>query len=475
MSAPQGVADLSPLVRRREQRAWYWYDWANSGYVTTVGAVLFAPYLTSVAERDACGFTTDVDKGLKCTASLSVLGLSVSPGSLVFYVITLVTIVSAFVLPVVGAVADRSPRRRTLMARLAWAGSLAAGCMFFVEGTNWQLGAFLLLLANLALGASLVVYDAILIDIAGPDERDRVSSRGWALGYLGGGVLLLFNLALVQGHDAVGLDTETAVRVSLLSAAVWWGGFTFVPWRGLRDRGSAYAATGDATGADGSGRTGRDAGLVRGSFTQLRTTLRDLRHYPVTLTFLVAYLFYNDGIQTVIVSASTYGENELGFGTSVLISTILLVQYVAFLGALLFGRVAERIGARRVVLVGLLLWMLIVSAGYFLPENEIAPFLVLAAGIGLVLGGTQALSRSFFSQLVPRGREAEYFSLYQAGERGTSWLGTLLFGLVHQWTDSYRPAIFALIVFFLVGFVLLLRVDPVRGIREAGNQPPAVV
>jgi UMF1 family MFS transporter len=195
----------------------------------------------------------------------------------------------------------------------------------------------------------------------------------------------------------------------------------------------------------------------------------------VTLTFLLAYLFYNDGIQTVIVSASTYGENELGFGTSVLIATILLVQYVAFVGALLFGRAAERLGARRVVLAGLVLWMLIVSAGYFLPENELAPFLVLAAAIGLVLGGTQALSRSFFSQLVPRGREAEYFSLYQAGERGTSWLGTLLFGLVHQWTDSYRPAIVALIVFFLVGLVLLLRVDAVRGIREAGNQPPAVV
>ncbi len=471
MTAPHGIADLSPLVRRREHRAWYWYDWANSGYVTTVGAVLFAPYLTSIAERDACGFTTDVDREVKCAERLSVLGLSVSPGSLVFYVITLVTVVSAFVLPVVGAIADRSPRRRTLLARLAWGGSVAAGCMFFVQGTNWQLGAVLLLLANLALGSSLVVYDAILIDIATPDERDRVSSRGWALGYLGGGLLLLLNLVLVQGHDAVGLSTETAVRLSLLSAAVWWAGFTLVPWLGLRDRGPAYVRP--VAGRPAS--EGPRSSLVRGSFSQLLTTLRDLRHYPVTLTFLLAYLFYNDGIQTVIVSASTYGENELGFGTSVLISTILLVQFVAFLGALLFGRAAERLGARRVVLGGLVLWMLIVSAGYFLPANQITPFLVLAAGIGLVMGGTQALSRSFFSQLVPRGREAEYFSLYQAGERGTSWLGTLLFGLVHQWTDSYRPAIVALVVFFLVGFVLLLRVDALRGIREAGNQPPAVV
>ena len=195
----------------------------------------------------------------------------------------------------------------------------------------------------------------------------------------------------------------------------------------------------------------------------------------MTLTFLLAYLVYNDGIQTVIVAASTYGEKELGFGTSVLVATILLVQYVAFVGALLFGRVAERFGARRVVLTGLVLWMVVVSAGYTLPAGELAPFLALATGIGLVLGGTQALSRSFFSQLVPRGREAEYFSLYQAGERGTSWFGTLVFGLVHQWTGSYRPAIFALVLFFAVGFLLLLRVDPARGIREAGNVPPAVV
>ncbi|CAA9344190.1 MAG: Uncharacterized MFS-type transporter [uncultured Nocardioidaceae bacterium] len=478
MSGPQGIADLSPLVRRRQQRAWYWYDWANSGYVTTVGSVLFAPYLTSVAERDACGFTTDVDAGVRCTERLQVLGLALSPGSLVFYVITLATIASAFVLPVVGAVADRSTRRRTLLARFAWAGSAAAAGMFFVQGTNWQLGAVLLLLANVALGSSLVVYDAILIDVATPDERDRVSSRGWALGYLGGGLLLALNLALVLGHDALGLTAETAVRVSLLSAAVWWAGFTLVPYLGLEDRGPGKADVARPPPADGghaSGVRGPRPGLLRGSFGQLASTLRDLRNYPVTLSFLVAYLVYNDGIQTVIVSASTYGEKELGFSTSVLISTILLVQYVAFAGALVFGRAAERFGARRVVLAGLVGWGVVVSAGFGLPEQEVAPFLVLAAGIGLVLGGTQALSRSLFSQLVPRGREAEYFSLYQAGERGTSWLGTLVFGLVHQWTDSYRPAILALVLFFVVGFVLLLRVDPVRGIREAGNRPPAVV
>ena len=460
MSTPAGIADLEPLARRREQRAWYWYDWANSAYVTTIGTVLFAPYLISVAEQAACGFVGDADR--PCTADLSVLGIAVSPGSLVAYVVTLATIVSALVLPVVGAAADRSARKKQIMAGFAWTGSLAAACMFFVTGSDWQLGALLLFVANICLGSSLVVYDAILCEISTPDERDRVSSRGWALGYLGGGLLLAVNLAVVTLHESLGMSTGLAVRVSLLSAAVWWAAFTLIPYRGIRNRPPVAVVP-------------EQGNLVRQSFGQLWATLRDLRNYPVTLTFLLAYLFYNDGIQTVIVSASTYGEKQLDFGTSVLIATILLVQFVAFGGALLFGKAAGRWGSKRVILVGLVVWMLVVTAAFFLPERNIALFLVLAVGIGLVMGGTQALSRSFFSLLIPRGREAEYFSLYQAAERGTSWFGTLVFGLVHQWTDSYRPAIFALIVFFVVGGALLARVDVRAGIREAGNEQPVVV
>ena len=461
--APDGVPGrpaLEPQARRREQRSWYWYDWANSAYVTTTATVLFAPYLTSVAERAACGFAGTSDH--PCKVNLSVLGLSVSPGSLVFYVVTLATIASALLLPVVGAAADRSARKKSIMAGFAWAGSVAAALMFFVTGSDWQMGTALLFAANICLGSSLVVYDAILCEIATPDERDAVSSRGWALGYLGGGLLLAVNLAVVTLHDSIGLSTAFAVRLSLLSAAVWWAGFTFIPYLGIKDRPPLAVVP-------------EQGNLVRQSFGQLFATLRDMRNYPVTLTFLLAYLFYNDGIQTVIASASVYGDKQLGFGTSTLIATILLVQFVAFGGALLFGRAAARFGSHKVILAGLVLWMVVVVVGYFLPEKQLGLFLALAVGIGLVLGGTQALSRSFFSQLIPRGREAEYFSLYQACERGTSWLGTLVFGLVHQLTGSYRPAIFALILFFVVGGVLLARVRPEQGIREAGNPVPAVV
>ncbi|MCW2771341.1 MAG: transporter [Aeromicrobium sp.] len=443
-----------------EQKAWFFYDWANSAYITTIGTVLFAPYLTSIAERAACGFAGEDDR--KCTENLHVLGLSVSAGSLVFYVVTIATVLSAFVLPIVGAIADRVESKKTLMARLAWSGAAAAALMFFVTGTNWQLGALLLLVANLFYGSSIVVYDAILVEVAEPDERDRISSRGWAFGYLGGGTLLALNLLLVTVLP-FGLSTETAVRISLLSAAVWWAYFTLIPYRGIKDRPPRGVVPID------------DASLLQRSFGQLFRTLRELRNYPQTLLFLVAYLLYNDGIQTVIYSASVYGDKELGFGTSVLIATILIVQFVAFGGALLFGRVAARIGSHRTILYGLGVWIVVVCIGFFLPKEQILPFFAMAVLIGLVLGGTQALSRSFFSQLIPRGREAEYFSLYQACERGTSWLGTLVFGIVHQVTDSYRPAILALIVFFVVGGALLWRLDPRKGVLEAGNVPPAIL
>ncbi len=445
---------------RREQRAWYVYDWANSAYFTTTATVLLGPYLTVVAKRAACP-GQDTDR--HCAHDLSILGLPVNPGSLALYAVTAATLVSAVLLPIVGALADRSGRKRTLLARLAWAGATAASAMVFISGSNWQLGVLLQVIASLCIGSSLVVYDAILIEIAGPDERDRVSSRGWAAGYLGGGLLLAINLVMVSGHASLGLSTEAAVRLSLLSAGLWWGLFTLVPYRGLRDRPAAPRPAGEP------------GSMLRQSFGQLRDTLVHLRGYPQTMTFLIAYLFYNDGIQTVIYAASIFGQEQIKLSSQQLILIILAVQFVAFLGALLFGRVAARYGAFRTILGSLVMWCVVVGVGYGLPVGRFLPFLGLAVLIGLVLGGSQALSRSLYSHLIPAGREAEYFSLYQSAERGTSWLGTLLFGLVFQLTDSYRNAIVALVVFFIVGGLILSRVDIRRGITEAGNPLPSVV
>jgi UMF1 family MFS transporter len=454
---PSGIADLSPLARRQEQRAWYWYDWANSAYFTTIVTVLFGPYMIAVTKAAAPDCS-----GAGCIEKVEILGLGVAAGSLGGYLITFSTLLGALVLPLVGAVVDRSPRKRVHMAAYAWTGALSAASLFFMTGDRWQVGAVAIVLSNVLVGCSLVAYNAILNDIATEDERDRVSSRGWAFGYLGGGLLLALDLGLVLGHDALGISEGFAVRLAMLSAAVWWAAFTVIPFLRLRDRAPLHVV---ATGG----------GLVRSSFGQLAATLRDARRYPVTLTFLVAYLFYNDGIQTVIGTAAVYGEEELGLSTEVLIATILLVQFVAFAGALLFGRLAERRGAISLIRAGLVLWMLVVGVGFLLPGGQVLPFVGLAVAIGIVMGGTQALSRSFFSLLIPRGREGEYFSLYQALERGTSWFGSLVFYLMFQLTGSYRPSIIALVVFFALGLLLLARVDPGRGIREAGNTVPAVV
>ena len=458
MTTVSGIADLSPIDRLRQQKAWNWYDWANSAYYTTVLSVLFAPYMITVA-GNAAG-CTDADD--TCNKTVSLLGLDLAAGSLPFYLTSFATIASAFVLPIVGAFVDRSPRKKWNMGGFAFAGAFFAALLFFLEGDSWQIGAVAIVMSSILGGCSLVAYYAILVDISTEDERDHASSRGWAFGYLGGGVLLAINLGVYLGHDAIGLGEAMAVRLSLLSAALWWAGFTIIPLVRLHN----YAPV-NVVAAEGS--------LFQRSFGQLFATLKDMRNYPMTLTFLVAYLFYNDGIQTVIYAASTYGEKQLKFDKTVLIATILLIQFVAFGGALFFGRLAARFGAYRSILYGTFAWMVIVVVAMFLPERNAILFYLVAVAIGIVLGGTQALSRSFFSLLIPRGREGEYFSLYSAAERGTSWFGTLLFGVTFQVAGSYRPAIFALIVFFVLGAFFLLRLDPKRGIEEAGNRLPAVV
>jgi UMF1 family MFS transporter len=457
--ATTGFADLGPLNRAREQKAWYWYDWANSAYYTTVLSVLFAPYMITVAGRAAgCGDSPDDT----CDKTVSVLGLHLAAGSLPFYLTSFATILSAVILPVVGAMVDRSSRKKWPMAGFAWAGSFFAMLLFFMRGESWQLAAVSIVLSSVLAGCSLVSYYAILCDISTEEERDHVSSRGWAFGYLGGGLLLLVNLGIVLGHGALGVDKELAVRISLLSAAVWWAGFTVIPFARLRNRPALHVVE-------------RGGGLLSRSFGQLFATVKELRNYPMTMTFLVAYVFYNDGIQTVIYAASTYGSKQLRFSDSVLIATILLIQFVAFGGALYFGRLAARYGAYRAILWGTFAWMAIVVIAMFLPTKNVALFLVTGIAIGVVLGGTQALSRSFFSLLIPRGREGEYFALYNAFERGTSWFGVLLFGVVFQVTGSYRPAIVSLVVFFVLGAFFLVRLDPRRGIEEAGNTVPATV
>ena len=449
MTAP--VTEPVPAAaRRREQRGWYWYDWANSVFATSVVTVFLGPYLSDVAEKAAGG----------PGGTLHPLGIPVDPDSVFPYLLSVSTLLQVLVLPVVGAVADRTRRKRELMGGFAYVGALATAGLALVADGRYLLGAGLFLVANICFGASIVVYYSYLPEIAGPDERDAVSARGWAFGYAGGGLLLALNLALFLGRDSLGLSEADAVRICFLSVAIWWAGFTLIPLSRLRDRPRDPA--------------GRDAPAA-GSLRQLAATLRSLRAYPQTLLFLAAYLLFNDGIQTVIGLSAQYGDRELGLSQTVLISTILLVQFVAFGGALLLGRLAARFGAKHTILGSLVVWVAVLCLAFFLQRGSAVQFYLLGVAIGVVLGGTQALSRSLFSQMTPRAREAEYFGFYEISDKGTSWLGPFLFGLALQLTGSYRVAIVSLVVFFVAGGLLLARVDVRRAVTEARGERPALL
>lgn len=438
------------LTKKSVRRSWYLYDWANSAFSTTVISLFIGPYLTSVAES-----------GADASGMISLWGLDMRPGSLYPYAISFSVFAQVFLLPIIGGIADRIKSRNGLLAVFAYIGSISTMFLYFVKDGRYALGAFLLIIANISFGAALVVANSYLQDLAAPDKRDTVSSRGWAFGYAGGGLLLLLNLVLYAGYESFGVTQGEAVRISLMSAGVWWAIFTIITVRGLRSLNRPVGAVGSQA-------------LTVG-FKELKVTLKDVRKYPETLKFLIAYLFYNDGIQTVIAISGTYAILELKLTEISLVFAILIVQITALAGALLLGRLSNSIGAKKVILLTLVIWTVMVIITYALPSGQQNPYLVIAAGIGFVLGGSQALSRSLYSQVIPRSREAQYFSFYEISERGTSWLGTFAFGVAFGLTGSYRQSVLLIIAFFIVGGLLLLRVNIRQAITESGNPQPTVV
>lgn len=432
-----------PMVNdRREILGWAMYDWANSAFSTTVGTVFLGPYITELAKAAA-----------DASGRVHFLGIPVAPASFLPYMISLSVLLQVIFLPILGAIADYSRMRKQMLILFATLGAVATLALFFITGNLWWLGGVLYLLANLSFGAAMVFYNAYLPDISSEDQRDRVSSFGWAMGYLGGGLLLLVNLMLFQFRDALGLSSSLAVRINLASAGIWWLGFSLITWYSLRSRQARRELP-------------AGKGYISVGFSQLRQTLRELKYLPNTIRYLIAYLIYNDGVQTVIAVSAIYGAEELKLDVGTLSMVILLVQFVAFFGALFFGWLAGRIGSKNALIVSLIIWSIVVIYAYgFL--HDAGGFWILGAAVGVVMGGSQALSRSLYSQMIPKGREAEFFSLYEVSERGTSWLGPLVFGLVNQFFGSLRLAILSVILFFVVGLILLVFANVPRAIAEA--------
>ncbi len=444
---------MSTINDRREIRGWMMYDWANSAFSTTVGTALLGPYISALAEASQ--------------KPLSLFGAQIQPAAIFPASVSLSVLLQVLFLPLLGTIADYTNLKKRLLLIFAYIGAAATVLLFMVRtdmpvlGTNGAviLGSLLYITANLSFGAAIVFYNAYLPDIASPDQRDAVSSRGWALGYLGGGLLLLLNLGLLMVMD----DTALAVRISLASAGLWWLAFTFLfPQKRLVQREPAR-------------RLPPGTNMLKHGVQQVWGTLREMwQTYPMTLRYLIAYLIYNDGIQTVIVVSSTFAATELGMASDSLLLLVLMIQFVAFGGALLFGWLAKRTGAKRAIMLSLFIWSGIVIYAYALVYTDTQLF-IAGVVIAIVLGGSQALSRSLFSQMIPADKEAQYFGFYEISERGTSWIGPLAFAAAVQITGSQRIAIVLLIVFFVVGLILLSRVNVRRAMLESGNDPTGVV
>jgi UMF1 family MFS transporter len=438
ITVPQPIDETN---NRREIFGWAMYDWANSAFSTTVITVFLGPYLAGLARTAAEAFPDGNAR----------LGpLAVAPDSVLPYCVSLSVFLQVFFLPILGAIADYSHIRKGMMRLFATIGAAATILLFLViSPAQWWVGGLLFILANLAFGAAIIFYNSYLPDIASPERRDQVSSFGWAMGYLGGGVLLLLNLIFFNSHEALGIPTGLAVRICLASAGVWWLGFSLITWARLRSRRPPRKLP-------------PGQGYVRVGFRQLASTIRELRHFPETLKFLLAYFLYNDGIQTVIAVAAVFAaapiaRGGLEMGQTTLTFLILMIQLLAFFGALLWGRLAGWITAKNAIIVSLVIWAGVVIYAYVGLKGDSATveFFALGAIIALVLGGSQAISRSLFAQMIPDGREAEFYAFYEISERGTSWIGPLLFGLMNQVFGNLRPAILSLIFFFVAGLIVL--------------------
>lgn len=428
-------------LHRPELRAWAMYDWANSGVLTTIVAAVFPIYFYSVAGADLPEGLATQRFGLATTLGLVVI---------------------AILGPILGALADYAAIKKRMLGTFMGIGIAAVICMFFIQRGDWLLASALFILVNIGANGSFIFYDSLLPHIARGDELDRVSTAGFALGYLGGGLLLALNLAwilqpawfgLPSGSTLSPAETTLPTRLAFVSVGVWWLIFAIPLFRQVPEPGRTRKVDGVQR------RNSIAAALVR-----LRATLRELRGYRQAFLMLLAFLVYNDGIQTIIRMATIYGA-ELGIDQTVLISAILLVQFIGIPFSFAFGALAGRLGAKRSIFLGLAAYTAISVIGYFM--NTAIHFLVLAGLVGMVQGGTQALSRSLFASMIPRDKSGEFFGFFSVFEKFAGVFGPALFTLTIALTGSSRNAILSVIAFFVVGGILLYLVDVDEGQRIA--------
>jgi UMF1 family MFS transporter len=422
-------------LHRPELRAWAMYDWANSAFVTTVVAAVFPIYYAQVA---AAPLTPD-DAAFFFSAATTVA-------------LAIIAVLS----PILGAMADYAAVKKPMLAVFLAIGVIATAAMFFIYRGDWVLALALFMLGNIGLFGTFTFYDSLLPHIARDDELDRVSTAGYAIGYLGGGLLLALNLAWIQKPAWFGIpDAGAAVRLSFLSVAIWWLIFSMPLFRRVPEPPLASA---DLTKRPSLGEA------VGVAFVRLGLTLRELSRFRHAFLMLLAFLIYNDGIGTIIRMATLYAT-QIGIASGDLILALLIVQFVGIPFSFAFGSLAARIGTKRAIFLALIVYIAITMLGFFM--SKAWHFYALAILVGTVQGGSQALSRSLFASMIPKDKSSEFFGFFSVSDKFAGILGPLFFAISIKLFGSIRSAILSVILFFAVGAWLLTKVDVEEGERAA--------
>ena len=420
------------------------YDWANSAFATSILAALLPVYFASLVPEGGI------------TLRWGPARLTTSASGLWAYTISFSLLVTALSAPILGALADFSRSKKRFLGVFTYTGAFFSLLLYFVQPGDWLLCLVLFMVANIGFAGSMPFYNAFLPQVADGREMDWVSGKGYAFGYLGGGLLLALHVLVITYHDVFGIpDRGLSIRVSLASVGIWWGIFAVPLFLWVPEPRMVKNPSGGVS-------------YLGYGFRRFFKTLKCFRNYRDLLWFLVAFLIYNDGIQTVIVMAAIFGRTALGLDTGTLIGTLLMTQLIALPGALLFARVARHIQAKGAIMATLVLWIGIVTYAYFL--RSALEFCILGGLVGLVLGGSQAISRSLYGQLIPKTRPAEFFGFFTISGKFASIFGPLVFGLMTDVSENPRHAIISVVLFFVVGIVVLTQVDVGRGRLQAAEE-----
>ncbi len=410
--------------------AWAMYDWANSVYSLVITSAVFPIYYNAVTTTDKNAVRNDVD----------FFGMSIENSALLAYAISFSFMVLVLIMPIISSISDYIGRRKIFMQFFCYMGATACASLFFFTGENVEFGIIASVIASIGFGGSIVFYNSYLPIIAHPEQQDKVSARGFSMGYFGSVLLLVFNLVMIQKPDLFGItDPGLPARISFLMVGIWWAGFAQYTFYYLPSKVFERKAGGNV--------------IARG-FQELLKVFKQVKADPRLRLFLPGFFFYIMGVLTVIYLASTFGTDELKLDSGFLIMTILVIQLVAILGAVIFANLSARIGNLPAIITAVIIWIFICFAGYFVTEKW--GFLAMAGAVGMVMGGVQALSRSTYSKLLPETKDhASFFSFYDVAEKLATMLGTLSFGILVDITGGMRTSILMLAIFFILGLLFI--------------------